>query len=257
MTELAPSMILALLDGLAGIAPVGFDQVELVFERTDAPGWAYEHADVVASAGAARLDDLIDAPACARMLSSFATDLGQVLGAGWDGRLSLERLANGYRLQCAATAPMTVEPEMARARTFNDEVLSELVRLRTTILGKEHAFVERFGLPDAGWWLDPDAARLTTPQGALDCALIGSHEGHLLHWATTIQGPPACLLEPLRALEASGKAPTILARGRLVVWEDKLVAPLAWLLAHPLGAEAVVLWPREPGSTLVLGLLGP
>jgi hypothetical protein len=257
MTELAPSMVLALLDGLAGIAPVGFDQAELLFARQEATRWIYQHAGIVATAGAPRLDDLIDAQACARMLSSFATDLGQALGPTWDGRLSLTRLDDGFRLECNASGPVVVEPELANARTFNDEVLTELGRLRAAILDKEHAFAERYGVPDADWWLDPATARLTTPQGSLHCALIGSHDGHQVHWATVIQGPPACLLEPLRALQARGKAPTLLARGRVVVWEDKLVAPLAWLLAHPLGAEAVILWPREPGSTLVLGLLVP
>ena len=257
MTELAPSMVLALLDGLAGIAPVGFDRADLQFRRHGAAGWLYEHAGIVATAGAPRLDDLIDAPACARMLSAFATDLGHLLGSAWDGHLSLTRLADGFRLECNTGAPVVVEPELANARTFNDEVLTELARLRITILEKEHAFAERYGVPDAGWWLDPASARLTTPNGPLDCALIGSHDGHHVAWATNIEGPPACLLEPLRALKARGKAPMLLARGRVVVWEDKLVAPLAWLLAHPLGAEAVILWPHEPGSTLVLALLVP
>jgi hypothetical protein len=257
MTELAPSMILALLDGLAGIAPVGFDRAELSFARQGEHAWGYEHAAIVATAGAQRLDDLIDAEASARMLSSFASDLAPLLGPAWDGRLVLTRLADGYRLECSGSAPVVVEPALASARTFNDEVLAELGRLRTVILAKEYAFAERYGEPSAEWWLDPAAARLTTPHGPLDCALLGSHEGHMLHWATTIEGPPAGLLEPLRALGASGKAPPLLARGRLVVWEEKLAAPLAWLLAHPLGAEAVILWPHEPGSTLVLGLLVP
>ena len=257
MTELAPSMILALLDGLAGIAPVGFDRAELTFARQSEHGWSYGHAAIVATAGAPRLDDLIDAEASARMLSSFATDLAPLLGPGWDGRLGLTRLADGYRLECATGASVVVEAELASARTFNDDVLAELARLRTVILGKEYAFAEHYGEPTADWWLDPTAARLSTPQGPLDCALLGSHEGHTLHWATTIEGPPAGLLEPLRALGASGKAPPLLSRGRLVVWEQKLAAPLAWLLAHPLGAEAVILWPHQPGSTLLLGLLVP
>jgi hypothetical protein len=65
------------------------------------------------------------------------------------------------------------------------------------------------------------------------------------------------MVEPVKALVARGRAPWTLTRGRLVMPDAALVPPLAWLVAEPLGAETVLLWPHGEDMVLALALLSP
>lgn len=255
MTELERAMVLPLLDGLAGLAPLGFEHAELRFERGTEHPWELAHTTFGALPGAPKLDELVDQAACARLLTHFASDLGRLLGEQWDGRLELERHADGWGLGCNAAPTLRVDHDYANRRTFDDEALHELARLRTTILERQGAFIEGYGLPEESWRLDPDAGRLATPAGELTAALLGVHAEEQLHWATVLDGPPRPMVEPVKALVASNRAPAALTRGRLVVPEAALAAPLGWLVAEPLGAETVLLWPHGRDMVLVLALL--
>ena len=255
MIALEPTLILALLDALPGIAPVGFEHAELLFDQGEGPSWTFNHGSFIAPPEALQLGELVDGPACSRALSRLATDFGSLWGGDWDGRLALSRTASGHRLDCAGARDVAVDRRDEARCTFNEDVLAELGRERSRIVTLRATFEDRYGALDGRWQLDPAMARLHTPQGDLACALIGVHQRHELVWAPEVRGPPAALLEPVRALAASDQAPKLLSRGKLVVHEALLSLPLAWLVALPLGAEATLLWPHEQGAELVLAAL--
>jgi hypothetical protein len=238
----------ALLDALAGLAPIEWTHMEIVVRAG-----AKLELDHLAIAGGAGPTGLLDRGASTKLLLQVASDVLEAKGASFDRRISISRDADGSHRFRTSFASWTVAADASEIHAFNRATLRALAESASRRAAARRDLADAYGEPSSAWVLDAERARIATPRGELAATLVAIHSPPMLVWPTPAHGVPNALAAGSIALRRGPSAPPAMRFPELFVPHPAHARVLGELVADALDGAGIVELPNG-ANTLYLAV---